>query len=396
MFGMLSDSVRSDLFFREPESIGAECARELIAHQLGGTLYMRGTQLGLARAISREGVRGTTCVVVCMEDAIGEQELGAAEANFDEALSTLQQWGSDDLPMIFARVREPGDVTRVCRGDSGRLISGFVLPKFSPMNADAWFNATTEAASLRGRRLWVMPVLESVELGDPGRRNEWLRDVKAVLGPEVNEILAVRVGATDIAGSLALRRSAGFTLYDVGPLRDALGAIVGTFASCPAAVPAISGCAYEHFTPGSGSPELKLIGGGEHDVRLSSYTGTSYAGIQTMAAELALDRVHGLVGKTAIHPSQVPLINAWQPVTHEEYVDAASVLTTSGATISEYANKMNEAQPHQRWAQKTLLRARASGVLAASVSWEDVYASTLVGTSHMASAIPSRAQGLMR
>ena len=396
MFATLSASLRRDLFLREPEHVGPDSPRELMAHQLGGTLYVRGTQLGLARAISREGARGTTSVVVCMEDAIGLHELDAAEANFEAALATLQRGDTGHLPMIFARVRRAGHLSMVSRRDSGGLIEGFVLPKFRPEDAESWFAALSDAASLRGRRLWVMPVLESVELADPAARGGWLESVKSALAPESDTVLALRVGATDIAGSLSLRRPAGFTLYDIAPLRDALGAIVGAFASEDSVVPAISGSAYEHFTPDSRVPDLGLVGGGDRSARHDATEHARVAGFQAMAAELALDRAHGLAGKTAIHPSQVPLINSWQPVTHEDYVDAQAVLATHGATISDYANKMNEAQPHRLWALKTLVRSRAAGVLAASVSWRDVFEATRERGPRASGSSASRTAGLVR
>ncbi|MGV1004805.1 MAG: HpcH/HpaI aldolase/citrate lyase family protein [Candidatus Nanopelagicales bacterium] len=96
------------------------------------------------------------------------------------------------------------------------------------------------------------------------------------------------------------------------------------------------------------------------------------AGLDVLTEELALDRAHGLVGKTAIHPSQVALINSWQAVSHEEYVDALAVLANEGASASDYSNKMNESGPHRSWARQVTHRAAVAGVLAPTVTWIDI------------------------
>nr|MBC9704255.1 HpcH/HpaI aldolase/citrate lyase family protein [Enterococcus sp.] len=90
--------------------------------------------------------------------------------------------------------------------------------------------------------------------------------------------------------------------------------------------------------------------------------------------EVELDRANGLVGKTAIHPLHVALINSMYVVTHEEYSDACDILGTGepgGAVASSYRNKMNEQKPHMAWAKKTLLRAQAFGVAAEGKTFAD-------------------------
>ncbi|WP_162268985.1 HpcH/HpaI aldolase/citrate lyase family protein, partial [Enterobacter hormaechei] len=47
-----------------------------------------------------------------------------------------------------------------------------------------------------------------------------------------------------------------------------------------------------------------------------------------MARELALDMAHGLVGKTAIHPGQIEVIQNALMVTQGEYSDALRILNS--------------------------------------------------------------------
>ena len=81
------------------------------------------------------------------------------------------------------------------------------------------------------------------------------------------------------------------------------------------------------------------------------------------------DRVHGLVGKSIIHPGQAPTVNAAQVVLFDEWIDACSVLNQGGATRSPRGDKMNEAGPHRRWAERILVRAHYWGVLQDGLNW---------------------------
>lgn len=73
------------------------------------------------------------------------------------------------------------------------------------------------------------------------------------------------------------------------------------------------------------------------------------------------------MGKSVIHPDHIPVVDACFAVTQEEYIDAEDILgrdkQTNGAGASPAANKMNEAKPHRRWAERVRIRSRLYGVL---------------------------------
>lgn len=90
-------------------------------------------------------------------------------------------------------------------------------------------------------------------------------------------------------------------------------------------------------------------------------------GDDSFIREIQLDKVNGILGKTIIHPSHIPIVNALNVVSFEEYQDASQIVQhktddNNGATSSFYKNKMNEIKPHLNWAHKTLLRAKVYGV----------------------------------
>lgn len=372
-FAAIGQARRADLFLIQPSTIYPDSPRDLLAHALGATLYTRGTQPALAETIIRQGRRGTASMVVCLEDAIGAQEVAQGHANLANALGRLSDSPREGLPLIFCRVRQPAEIAQVCRSNPANLLAGFVIPKFRPETGAEWLTAVRLAGAERGRRLWAMPILETWELVDPAVRPAWLHEVRNVLEDFRDLVLTVRIGAADIGGTIGIRRNRELTAYAIAPLRDAISAVIGVLARDRSVVPAIAACVWEHYESSSRwfKPQLgSLI----HDDLGAKAAPESLvrAGLGVLVEELALDRAHGLVGKTAIHPSQVPLINAWHAVTHEDYLDARAVLATQGASASGFANRMNESQPHRAWAEQTLLRSKAFGVLCPSVSWFDV------------------------
>jgi hypothetical protein len=90
--------------------------------------------------------------------------------------------------------------------------------------------------------------------------------------------------------------------------------------------------------------------------------------------EIELDQANGLLGKTVIHPSHVPVVHSMSVVSHEEYLDALDIAGDPGGGVkaSSYGNKMNELKPHRAWAERTLLRARAFGVARPGVNFVDL------------------------
>jgi citrate lyase beta subunit len=81
---------------------------------------------------------------------------------------------------------------------------------------------------------------------------------------------------------------------------------------------------------------------------------------------MALDAINGFVGKTAIHPSQLPVIHDALMVTREDFEDAKAVIhwdngnnAVSGGCRQD---RMNELKCHSKWARKILCLANVYGV----------------------------------
>ena len=87
--------------------------------------------------------------------------------------------------------------------------------------------------------------------------------------------------------------------------------------------------------------------------------------------ELALDISHGLVGKTAIHPSQIETIHAALRVNVADLNSARLILQQDAAAVFKHGGAMCEPATHRAWAQNIVARAEWHGVRAEPPSIAD-------------------------
>ena len=131
-FAFVSNDDRDRLFLRAPEAFGLDDDPELLGAALGATLYCPATRTNLADDIVRRTGDGMVSVVVCLEDAVADEQLLSAEAN---AIAQLRQLSDCDveLPMIFIRVRAATQIPMILDGlgPATSVLAGFVVPKFT-------------------------------------------------------------------------------------------------------------------------------------------------------------------------------------------------------------------------------------------------------------------------
>ncbi|MDH6131797.1 citrate lyase beta subunit [Kitasatospora sp. MAA4] len=387
-FGHLGKEIRRRLFLTEPGSFDRNSAADTLSTALGATLYSPATRPTLADDIRRQAARGVVSMVLCLEDAIRDEEVEAAEHNLVEQLRGLSDSAALPLPLLFVRVRAPRQIADLVRrlGPAAGLLSGFVLPKFTEDSGGEYLEELTAAEAACGRRLFAMPVLESPELAHLETRREQLFGTAALLAKYRERILAVRLGVTDLCAAYGLRRSADLTAYDVALVAAVIGDVVNVLGRADGTGYTVTGPVWEYFpvqermfkpqlrrTPfSSASPprdevRRRLI---EHD-------------LDGLIREVELDRANGLLGKTCIHPSHVPAVHALSVVTHEEFCDAGDILRPEraggGVLRSAYTNKMNEAKPHRAWAERVMRRAEVFGVAREDVTFADLLSAGVCG-----------------
>lgn len=386
-FGHMPPETRERLFHRQPVEFGTNSPARLLAVALGATLYSPATRPRLADDVIKQAAGGVVSMVLCLEDSIDDADVADAEENLVRQCAALDS-GEHTLPLLFVRVREPGQIPGLVRrlGPTARLLSGFVIPKFTEERGIPFLEALTAAeaeyeatgAAGTGHRFYAMPVLESPELLHLETRAETLEGIRRTVTKYRDRVLALRLGVTDFCSAYGLRRAPDMTAYDVQLVASVIADVVNTLGRADGTGFTVTGPVWEYFrlqermfkpqlrsSPFTGRAEELRTALIEHD-------------IDGLLREIELDRANGLMGKTCIHPSHVAPVHALSVVSHEEYSDAADVLRPErcggGVLRSAYTNKMNEVKPHRAWAERTMLRAEAFGVAREDVSFVELLA----------------------
>ena len=321
------------IFFKEPEEFNVNSEKDLLCHGLGATLYMPAIRPELFKDIKNTKAAS---VVICLEDSIPEQQLDEAEENIVKLFEklALDRELLHKLPLLFIRIRNREQLKRLLGRSELQGLCGFVLPKFTPTTGEGLLELIDSFNKLNSRKLYVMPIIETPEVIYKETRAEALINIKEVLDKHKELVLNVRIGGTDFSGIYGIRRSRSNTIYELKVISDVITDIINVFKRADYV---ISAPVNEYFNEGN----------------------------STLVMETILDKANGLLGKTAIHPKQVNIINSLLAVTKEEYEDAFDIVSSDkkGALKSKYSNKMNEVGPHLKWAKETMLRARTMGVL---------------------------------
>jgi citrate lyase beta subunit len=378
-FNYLTQDGREATFFKAPESFDKKTPRAILSYALGATLYMPGIRETIANDIITRKNRGLASTVFCLEDSIGDSEVLFAEGNLVDQVQEIhkalgnQEIEPDDLPLVFIRVRTPEQIMRLIErmGDSSKIITGFIFPKFTSESYQ-YFEVIKSINNQSTGPFYGMPIIESPQAIYRETRLKELMETKRLLDSYRDFVLNVRIGATDFSGLFGIRRGPDVTIYDITVIRDCIADIINIFGRVESDY-VVSGPVWEYFANGGRvlKPQLRKSPFEEfHDVngcngtKIRSQLLNKY--VDGLIREVILDKENGIIGKTIIHPSHILPVQSLYTVAHEEYLDALSILENSqdqlGVIKSHYTNKMNELKPHYNWAQKILLRAKNYGV----------------------------------
>ncbi|NDK24507.1 HpcH/HpaI aldolase/citrate lyase family protein [Streptomyces sp. TR1341] len=380
-FGHIAPEARQRLFHREPCEFTADSPARLLAAALGATLYSPATRPRLADDILRQAGNGVVSMVLCLEDSIGDADVVAGEENLVRQFADLDSRAGAEPPLLFIRVRTPEQIPDLVRrlGPSVRLLSGFVLPKFTGERGLPFLEALTAAEAEAGHRLFAMPVLESPELLYRESRVETLEGIFRAVDKYRDRVLALRLGVTDFCSSYGLRRAPDMTAYDVQVVASVIADVVNMLGRADGTGFTVTGPVWEYFRLSERmfKPQLRQspfleMQAVELRAKLLEHA------MDGLLREISLDQANGLLGKTCIHPSHVLPVHTLSVVSHEEYSDAQDILRPErgggGVLRSAYTNKMNEVKPHRAWAERTLLRAEVFGVAREDVNFVELLA----------------------
>ncbi len=285
--------------------------------QLGASLYVPATRPDLLAVGNRRKYPALRSVIFCTEDAILPRQVPEALNNLAAVLRRL-----DPSPLLcFVRVRNPAVLRQVLAMDGVRRLAGFVVPKATRHNLPEYLAAFKPDDHFR-----VMATLETVEVFDPAEmaalRNLLLRDAD-------QRLLTLRVGGNDLLQLLGLRRPRERSIYAT-PLGPVIAHLVTVFRPYGFN---LTGPVYEYLDRSRG-----------------------------LAREVRRDLACGLFGKGAVHPDQVPVIEAEYCVSDGELRAAERVVAADADAVFRLDGAMCEPATHRRWAESVIERARLYGV----------------------------------
>jgi citrate lyase beta subunit len=288
--------------------------------RLGASLYVPATRDDLVEIANREKLGTIRSVIFCTEDAVSTDDVGHALANLEQALPAMR--GTPGL-LRFIRVRNPHVMGRVLQMRGVSRIDGFVLPKITATNLGSYL------AQISGHDspFVIMPTLETAEVFDAAEMRR-LREVmsEAAIGPR---ILALRIGGNDLFNLLGVRRSPSRTIYET-----AIGHTIAMLAST--------------FKP--------------HGFNLTAPVCEVIDRPDVLAREVRQDLDHGLFGKTAIHPCQIPIIEGLYAVEADELEMATRILRPDAPAVFKMHGAMCEPATHRKAALTILERAGLYGI----------------------------------
>ncbi|MFC7419799.1 HpcH/HpaI aldolase/citrate lyase family protein [Iodobacter arcticus] len=289
-----------------------------MAKVLGASLYVPATHKDLQQIADGELLGELRSVIFCTEDAVAESEL--SYALFSLSL-VLQQMVERPTTERFVRVRNPEVMKRVLAMPGVEKLTGFVLPKITHHNFDSYFR------QVRKTHFMLMPTLETVEVFDDAE----MKQLRLCLErPGVRDhILALRIGGNDLLALLGIRRPRHVSIY-----RTPLGAVISKLVTIfrPYGF-VLTAPVFEHLD----NPTL-------------------------LAQEVEEDLAHGMVGKTAIHPSQVALIEQHYRVQHRDVDVALKIIDEASPAVFRMHDSMCEVATHRAWAHGVLEQARVFGI----------------------------------
>ena len=296
--------------------------RTISAYALGATLYMPATRGDILDVVFREKLPELRSLVVCLEDAVADIDVDQALQNLHLLLTRIHERGGlpGDAPLLFVRPRDAEMAAILNDWPLMQHVNGLVVPKLTMGNLFEWENAVTNPCML------LMPTLETADVFNPSAMVELGQALRESLH---ERIIALRIGGNDLMGCLGLRRNPVTTLYAT-PMGYVIPMLTGVMGSLGFALTA---------------PVFEQL-----------------ATPQLLQDELELDIAHGLVGKTAIHPSQITLIQDALRVSLDDLNSARLICSDLAPAVFKHNDVMCEPATHYKWATSILARAKWHGV----------------------------------
>lgn len=314
----------------------------IIYYSVGALLYCPANNNKIADSVINEKFGTNYSLALCLEDTINDNFVKEAEHILINSITKIYQSYQEKpfyLPKIFIRVRNPGQITYLAKaaGQSFMVITGFIIPKFTILNATEYINAVIKVNETAARKVYIMPIYEHSSIINLNDRANILYSLKDILSKAGELVLNIRTGGNDLCHIFGFRRHSDESIHQIKPVADILSDIITVYGTDYV----ISGPVWEY------------------------YNGDNWE--NGLIQEIKDDMLCGFIGKTVIHPSQIAVFNKLYQVPEQDFADAMSILNWDQSLHSYVAGnlpgeRMNEYKTHYNWAKKILYLAEVFGV----------------------------------
>lgn len=314
----------------------------LFYYSVGALLYCPANRRSIVDSIANQRFGTKYSLAMCLEDTIRDDCVTEAEHILADSLNRLDMYLKEReffLPKIFVRVRNARQIGRLYKafGKNARLVTGFILPKFSLENAEEYIREIMKINEDSEKPVYTMPIFESPSIIDLRSRYEILYALKDKLDIIEDRVLNIRVGGNDLCHVFGFRRHDDESIHQIRPIADIFSDIITVYGMDYV----VSGPVWEYYH--SANWERGLY------------------------HEIADDKLCGFVGKTVIYPSQIAVVNEAYKVSRNDYADACAILNWDKASHSLVSGsvsneRMNEYKTHSNWALRTVFLAEYFGV----------------------------------
>lgn len=349
-FNYLSKEHRDHLFYKDPIVINKDLNNNLLKYSIGALLYVPAICKDMLYKCAKGSIVGLVNFVICLEDAIGKSAEAEAINNIYEVLDYIKSI-EGELPLIFIRPKDIDQLEKISEllVKYSELLAGIVIPKANGEKIEAFKRVLNNN---KCEHLYIMPIIETVDFIESNSKNKSLVDLYTTLRENRERVLNIRVGVTDILGYYGIRRDRELNIYD--------NKIISNFFS-------------DILTLGN-KEELNIpISAGVSEF----YNFKKEVILNNYIKEIKIDRLNGFVGKTVIHPMQMKIVQAMSVITYEDYIDAKKIINDidSKYSISSslYGDRMNEVNPHLKWAKKIMKLSEIYGVLKEGKEFNELY-----------------------
>lgn len=311
-------------------------------YSVGALLYCPANKKSIADSVISEKFGTKYSLALCLEDTINDNFVEQAENELIQSINKIYisfQSQPFYLPKIFIRVRNNEQIVRLTKalGQSIEIITGFIFPKFTTSNATSYIQEVIKANEISGKKLYMMPIYENSSIINLRDRYEILYELKDTLAQAEDLVLNIRVGGNDLCHMFGFRRHSNESIHQLRPIANIFSDIITVYGMDYV----VSGPVWEY------------------------YAGNNWE--DGLATEIKDDMLCGFVGKTVIHPNQIPVVNRSYQVSRNDFNDAQAILNWN-QNANEFVagnlskERMNEYKTHNNWAQRTLFLAESFGI----------------------------------